>query len=29
VKVLLDECVDRGLAQEIIGHEVVAVPDAG
>jgi Domain of unknown function (DUF5615) len=29
VKVLLDECVDRRLAQEIIGHEVQTVPQMG
>lgn len=29
MKVLLDECVDRRLAREIAGHEVVTVPDAG
>jgi hypothetical protein len=29
VKILLDECVDRRLAREIIGHEVTTVPDAG
>lgn len=28
-KVLLDECVDRGLLSEITGHEVKTVPDAG
>ena len=28
-KVLLDECVDRGLANEITGHEVRTVPDSG
>ncbi len=28
-KVLLDECVDRGLANEITGHEVRTVPEAG
>ena len=26
---LLDECVDRRLARDITGHEVVTVPDAG
>ena len=26
---LLDECVDRRLAENILGHEVVTVPDAG
>jgi hypothetical protein len=29
VKILLDECVDRRLAKEIEGHEVVTVPQAG
>jgi len=29
VRVLLDECVDRRLAADIRGHEVVTVPDAG
>jgi len=29
VKRLLDECVDRRLAKEIGGHEVVTVPQAG
>ena len=28
-KVLLDECVDRGLASEIAGHDVKTVPDIG
>ena len=28
-KVLLDECVDRGLAKEITGHDVLTVPEAG
>ena len=28
-KVLLDECVDRGLVAEIIGHDVRTVPDMG
>ena len=28
-KVLLDECVDRGLAQAVTGHEVKTVPEAG
>ena len=28
-RVLLDECVDRGLAEEIKGHDVVTVPEAG
>jgi len=27
--VLLDECVDRRLAGDILGHDVVTVPDAG
>ena len=29
MKLLLDECIDRRLAQEIKGHEVVTVPQAG
>ena len=28
-KVLLDECVDRGLAEAITGHEVKTVPETG
>jgi len=28
-RVLLDECVDRGLAGEITGHDVRTVPDEG
>ena len=28
-KVLLDECVDRGLAKEITGYDVRTVPEAG
>jgi len=28
-KVLLDECVDRGLVAEITGHDVRTVPEAG
>jgi len=28
-KVLLDECVDRGLAKKITGYDVLTVPDAG
>jgi len=28
-KVLLDECVDRGLAAEITGHDVRTVPEVG
>jgi len=28
-KILLDECVDRGLLAEIAGHEVKTVPEAG
>ena len=28
-KILLDECVDRGLIAEISGHEVRTVPEAG
>ncbi len=29
LKVLLDECVDSGLKNEILGHEVKTVPEAG
>jgi hypothetical protein len=29
VRVLLDECVDRRLAREILGHDVTTVPEAG
>jgi len=29
VRILLDECVDRRLAKEITGHEVVTVPQKG
>jgi hypothetical protein len=29
VRVLLDECIDRRFAQEIIGHEVSTVPQKG
>lgn len=29
MKVLLDECVDRRLAQDLKEHEVVTVPEAG
>jgi hypothetical protein len=29
VKIILDECIDRRLAKEIEGHEVVTVPQAG
>ncbi|HSE58740.1 MAG TPA: DUF5615 family PIN-like protein [Nitrospiraceae bacterium] len=29
MKVLLDECIDRRLAKEIEGHDVVTVPQAG
>ncbi len=28
-KILLDECVDRGLLAKISGHEVKTVPEAG
>lgn len=28
-KVLLDECVDRGLAKEITGYDVLTVPESG
>lgn len=29
MKILFDECIDRRLAKEIEGHEVVTVPQAG
>ncbi|MEO8326179.1 MAG: DUF5615 family PIN-like protein [Nitrospirota bacterium] len=29
MRILLDECIDRRLAKEIEGHEVVTVPQAG
>ena len=29
MKLLLDECIDRRLAKDIEGHEVVTVPQAG
>ena len=29
MRILLDECVDRRLAKDIEGHEVVTVPEAG
>ena len=29
MKLLLDECIDRRLAKEIQGHDVVTVPQAG
>jgi hypothetical protein len=29
VKLLLDECVDRRLSRELIGHEVFTVPQRG
>ena len=29
MKILLDECIDRRVAQEITGHEVLTVPQAG
>jgi hypothetical protein len=29
VRVLLDECVDRRLAEDILGHDVKTVPEAG
>jgi hypothetical protein len=28
VKILLDECIDRRLAKDIQGHEVLTVPQA-
>ncbi len=29
MKLLLDECIDRRLARDVEGHEVVTVPQAG
>lgn len=29
MKILLDECVDRRLAKDIVGHEVKTVPQMG
>ncbi len=29
MRILLDECIDRRLAKEIEGHEVVTVPQVG
>lgn len=29
MRILLDECIDRRLAKDIEGHEVVTVPEAG
>jgi len=29
VRILLDECIDRRLTREILGHDVTTVPDAG
>jgi hypothetical protein len=29
VKILLDECIDQRFRKELIGHEVVTVPEAG
>jgi len=29
VKILLDECVDRGLAGDLVGHAVTTVPRRG
>ena len=29
MKILLDECVDRRLARELLGHEVITVPQRG
>ena len=29
MRILLDECVDRRLAREIVGHEVRTVPQMG
>ena len=28
-RILLDECVDRGLSKEITGHDVLTVPEVG
>ena len=29
MKILLDECIDRRLAKEIVGHDVKTVPQMG
>lgn len=29
MRILLDECVDRRLAEQILGHDVTTVPEAG
>ena len=29
MKILLDECIDQRFRKELIGHEVVTVPEAG
>jgi len=29
VRIVLDECLPRGLARELVGHEVDTVPQAG
>ncbi len=29
VKILLDECVDRGFARDLVGHDVTTVPCRG
>lgn len=29
MKILLDECVDQRFRKELIGHEVITVPEAG
>jgi hypothetical protein len=29
VRILLDECIDRGFARELLSHEVRTVPEAG
>ncbi|GJL69951.1 MAG: hypothetical protein NPIRA06_25860 [Nitrospirales bacterium] len=29
MRILLDECIDRRLAKEIVGHEVKTVPQMG
>lgn len=29
MRILLDECIDRRLATDIVGHDVTTVPDAG
>ena len=29
MRILLDECIDRRLAKEVVGHEVMTVPQMG